>query len=294
MNAKRRSVWCGWVMAWASILVFSAHVSSQEPDPVAKAKDKTQESANKQQLGAMRRLAEAIRVTVGEGEQRQEAKLIVEPLYRFSDQARLHSDGSVWAWAVAGRPVAMAEFRTADRTKGAWGHDLVATSDARLSAEVARHGRWAPRETDFKLLPVPDSAPPAKTAAGRLRQMKQFARSLTASEVWRGQRSELRLLSTEVHRYSDTASGLVDGAVFIFVVGSNPEAILFVEAHKADSDTGAQGSWQYGLARMSAATMTFLWRDTEVWAVPESHGGPQAAYYSFWHTSPEPVSVPRR
>jgi hypothetical protein len=281
--------------AWISAALLSAHLAAaEEAPPAAREENESQDIIHKQQLAIMRRLAEAIHVTVGEGQDRKAAKLISEPLYRFSDQARLHSDGSVWAWAVAGRPVMMVEFRTADRTKGAWGHDLVSTSDERLSAEVARHGRWAPREPDFKLQPVPDMAPPAKTEAGRLRQMKEFARSLSASEVWQGQRSELRLLSTEVHRYSDAARGLVDAAIFIFVVGSNPEAILLVEAHRADSDPGAPGSWKYGLARMSAATVTFHWRDTEVWSVPESHGGPHASYYSFWHTSPEPVSAPCR
>ena len=289
MNSKAESTSRALVMAaaWISGALSSANVgSAQETNAASSQVNESQESTKKQQLDIMRKLAEAIQVTVGDGEDRKQAKLISQPLYRFSDQARLHSDGSVWAWAVAGRPVMMVEFRTANRTKGAWGHDLVATSNVQLSAEVAGRGRWAPQEPDFKLLPIPDSAPPAKTAAGRLRQMKQFARSLSASEVWQGQRSELRLLSTEVHRYSDAASGLVDGAVFIFVVGSNPEAILLVEAHQAGSVPGAAGSWKYGLARMSAATVIFLWRDTEVWAVPESHGGPNDSYYSFWHTSP--------
>src|SRR5688572_10681805 len=123
----------------------------------------------------------------------------------------------------------MAEFRTADRTKGSWGHDLVATIDVRVTAEVGGHGRWAPRESEFKLNPIPDVRAPAATEAARLRQMKQFARKLIASQVWQGQRAELRLLPTEIHRYSDAESGLVDGAAFAFAVGSNPEAILFVE-----------------------------------------------------------------
>ncbi|MEX2137885.1 MAG: hypothetical protein WD894_01400 [Pirellulales bacterium] len=292
MKTNAMSVLCRLVMAaaWVSAAMFSAYVASgQESRPTAKGQDESQESVNKRQLAVMRRLAETIQVTVAERERRQKAKLIPEPLFRFSDQSRLHSDGSVWAWSIAGRPVAMAEFRTYDRTKGVWGHDLVATSDVQLSAEVADRGRWAPREPDFKLLAIPNIGAPAKTEAGRLRQMKQFARSLSASEIWQGQRSELRLLPTEFHRYSDAASGLVDGAVFIFVVGSNPEAILFVEAHQAGS---GELSWKYGLARMSAARVTFLLDDTEVWEVPESHGDLNTSYYSFRRNSPEPLSAP--
>jgi hypothetical protein len=177
----------------------------------------------------------------------------------------------------------MTEFRTADRTKGVWGHDLVATSDVRVAADVGGHGRWAPRGADFKLMPVPDGRPPAATEAGRLRQMKQFARKLTANQVWQGQASELRLLPTEIHRYSDPDSGLVDGAAFAFAVGSNPEAILFVEAHKAES---GELSWKYGLARMSAAAVTFKLGETEVWTVPSSFGNSTSTYYCFTRAVP--------
>lgn len=255
--------------------------------------NEAQENANKRKLAVMRRLAEAIHVTVGEGEARKDAKLISEPLFRFSDQARLLPDGSVWGWGTAGRPVMMVEFRTYDRTPGEWGYDLTATSDVRLSAEITGHGRFAPRNPDFKLIAARDFAPPSKTEAARLRQMKQFARSLNASEIWKGQRSELRLLPTEVHRYSDAASGIIDGAVFIFVVGSNPEAILLVEAHKAEPRPDAPGTWKYGLARMSAAEVTFRLGDTEVWKIPEDHGGPGASYYSFWRANALPAPAPR-
>ncbi|MEX2137880.1 MAG: hypothetical protein WD894_01375 [Pirellulales bacterium] len=290
MKTKAVSVSCGLVMAWISVAFFDAHVApGQEAKPAAEGKDETQESASKRHLADMRTLADTIQVTVGEGEKGKEAKLIEKPLFRFSDPSRLHSDGSVWAWAIDGRPVMMVEFRTADRTKGVWGHDLVATSDVRVAAVVAGHGRWAPREMDFKLLPVPEARAPGATEVARLRQMKQFARSLSASQEWQGQRAELRLLPTEIYRYSDAESGLVDGAAFAFAVGSNPEAILFVEAHKADTDPGAPGSWKFGLARMSAAAVTFKHGDTEVWTVPQSFGSSGATYYAF--TRPVPGRV---
>jgi hypothetical protein len=264
--------------------MFGACVTlAQEAQPAVQEKEESQESANKRHLAEMRALAETIKVTAGEGEKSKEAKLIEKPLFRFSDPSRLHSDGSIWAWVVAGRPVLLTEFRTADRTKGVWGHDLVATSDARVVADVGGHGRFAPRAPDFKLMPVPESRAAAATEAGRLRQMKQFARKLSASQVWQGQASELRLLPTEIHRYADADSGLIDGAAFAFAVGSNPEAILFVEAHKAGS---GELSWMYGLVRMSAAAVTFNLGDTEVWTVPQSFGSSAATYYCFTRAVP--------
>jgi hypothetical protein len=301
MNFRAVPALCSFGIAAALLSAASVGANlalGQERKSSTQRPDESQESAspdnaNKQKLAVMRRLAEAIHVTAGEGEASKEAKLIPEPLFRFSDQARLLPDGSVWGWGTAGRPVMMVEFRTYDRTPGEWGYDLTATSDVRFSAEIAGHGRFAPRKSAFQLLSARGIAPPAKTAAARLRQMKQFARSLNASEVWREQRSELRLLPTEVHRYSDAARGIIDGAAFIFVVGSNPEAILLVEARQADSGSDASGSWKYGLARMSAAEVTFRLGDAEVWKIPEDHGGPSASYYSFWRSNAVPALAPR-
>ncbi|MEX2137882.1 MAG: hypothetical protein WD894_01385 [Pirellulales bacterium] len=286
MKTKAMSVARCLVMAWVPVAFFDARVAlGQEAKAAAEGKDETQESANKRRLAEMRRLADTIQVTVGQGDESKEAKLIEKPLFRFSDP-RLYSDGSVWAWAIAGRPVMMVEFRTHFRNESVWAHDVVATSDVRVLAQIADRGKWAPQEPDLKLLPVSDLGVPARSEAGRLRQMKHFADSLNATKVWETQRAELRLLPTEIYRYSDAKSGLVDGAAFAFAEDNNPEAILFVEAHKSDMGPGAPESWKYGLARMSAAALTFRLGDSDIWSVPRSFGGPRETYYVFTRTVP--------
>ncbi|MEX2137881.1 MAG: hypothetical protein WD894_01380 [Pirellulales bacterium] len=282
------SVSCGLVMvaAWVTAAMFGARLASGQEAKPAEGKDESQEGVSKRLLVEMRTLAERMQVAVGDGEKSEEAQLIEKPLYRFNDPARLYSDGSVWAWVTDGRPVVMTEYHLANPTKRFWAQDLVAIGDVRISAELPGNGRWTPRELDFKLLPVPEISAPAATDAARLRQMKGFARRLSASEVWEGQRYELRLLPTEVYRYSDAGSGLVDGAAFVFAFGNNPETILFVEAHKADSGPSAPGSWKYGLARMSAAAVTFRLGDTEVWSVPQTFGSSSTTYYTYTRRFP--------
>jgi hypothetical protein len=119
--------------------------------------------------------------------------------------------------------------------------------------------------------------------------MKRFTRTLSASSQWKEQQFELRLLPTEVHRYSDRQKGLVDGAVFVFAVDSNPEAILLVEAHEGDSGRGSPQQWKYALAQMSAASLTFRRGDAEVWAVPRSSYSRSAAHLAFERTVPRGV-----
>jgi hypothetical protein len=279
------TVWAGEPNVYRIDAIKLKNLNDGSVAPLAD--DSTPNSADPFEIGTvwfaeMRALAETIKVTVADGQTSKEAKLIDKPLFRFSDPS-LHTDGLVWAWVIAGRPVMMTESRFLDRTKGVWIHDLVATSDVRVAAEVGGHGRWAPRGSDFKLMPVPESRAPSPTEADRLLQMKQFASKLTASQVWQGQASELRLLPTEIHRYSHADSGLVDGAAFAFAVGSNPEAILFVEAHKSGS---GELSWMYGLARMSAAAVTFKLGEAEVWTVPQSFGNSTATYYCFTRAVP--------
>lgn len=270
-----------------SAAVFGAHLAfAQDSKRAVEERDESQESANERYLADMQTLADTVQVTIGKGERRKAVKLIPMPLYRFSDLKRFISDGTVWAWGFAGRPVMMAEFHTGDRLKPEWGQWLVATSDMPVAAVIGGHGHWASAETEFKLLPISDIGAPAKSEAGRLRQMKRFTRSLSASSVWKDQRFELRLLPTEVYRYSDMGTGLIDGAVFVFTVDNNPEAILFVEAHQADS---GEQSWMYALAQMSAASLTFRRGDTEVWAVPRSFGN--ATHYAFTRTVPSRVDT---
>ena len=290
MKSKAVPVLCRFGLAAALLTAppFAADLASgQESKSAApSAGEKSHNSENKRLMADMQRLADTVRVTKGQGDESKEVKRLPEPLLRFSDQKRFISDGTLWVWGIAGRPLLIAEFHTGDRLKPHWGQWLQATSDEPLAAVIGGHGRWSTRQTDFKLLSIADLGDPAKTEAGRLRQMKRFARTLTASSQWKGQRFELRLLPTEVHRYADAANGLVDGAVFVFTVDNNPEAILFVEAHKAGTDSTAPGSWKYALARMSAASLTFSRGDTEVWAVPESFGSTNETHYAFTRTVP--------
>ena len=102
--------------------------------------------------------------------------------------------------------------------------------------------------------------------------MKAIAREFSAitgdAEAKRQQAvPDLRLLPTPLHRYpKDLKSddGVVDGAVFAFVVGGgNPQLFLVLEAVRQ----GEQNHWRYALSRRTLAKLQVFHKGQEVWDV---------------------------
>jgi hypothetical protein len=87
--------------------------------------------------------------------------------------------------------------------------------------------------------------------------MRDVARRFTAHEFWHpdNSRHELRVLPQPIHRYSDPAEKVQDGAVFAIVHGTNPEAVVLIEILDRSVGTGAagKGRWQYAVLRSSDA-----------------------------------------
>jgi hypothetical protein len=140
-----------------------------------------------------------------------------------------------------------------------------------LSGDKVRASRnakpwWNENESaiEWKSLAEKSGVAPGKPA--RLQQMKAMAREFAAHEFWdpKNSRFELRLLAQPIYRYTDEASGIVDGALFAFSNGTNPEVVLVMEARKQ----GDEASWEYGLARMGHAEMHVSLGSNEVWTVP--------------------------
>ena len=93
--------------------------------------------------------------------------------------------------------------------------------------------------------PLEGAGRPAETPAARLGQMRQFTRRFKVTESYQDVTVECRLLAQPIDRYLDEGAGIVDGALFAFANGTNPEIGVLLEADK--------DRWTYGLARISAA-----------------------------------------
>ena len=112
---------------------------------------------------------------------------------------------------------------------------------------------------------MPDAAAVADSPARRLRQMRDLAAGFSVVLIDRrgnaeGERQNLRLLTNPIYRYASPDRGVTDGALFAFVVGTDPEALLVVEARGEEHDT-----WQYALARLNRDELAAYRQEREVW-----------------------------
>jgi hypothetical protein len=190
-----------------------------------------------------------------------------EPVLRWNNKVVREDDGLLFLWTEGdkGRPVATAQFFVVDSD---WHHEFQSLSQDGFDAQFADDaGRWnwKPNRPGVELVRADGSDPPADSAVQRLRQMKSIAERFSAA-VDRNDSfdtpEQLRLLTTPVYRYSGPDQAIVDGALFAFVQGTNPEVLILIEAFESQS---AARIWRYGFARMSSFNLRVSREGRVVW-----------------------------
>ena len=164
--------------------------------------------------------------------------LTPQPVLRWRNVTRGQEGEAIMViWPHNGRPVAMAsiypwqgkmfhEFDSLSRE-----HNLIARDKDRVI--------WSPKTAGVEFKDMPDAPRPTKAHAERLRQMKSIAGRFKAVMTgWQGDdtdQEELRLLPRPLYRYDlknakDPDPNLLDGALFAYVQGTDPEVVLILEA----------------------------------------------------------------
>jgi hypothetical protein len=176
-------------------------------------------------------------------------------------------------WVHDGRPVAAASVFPYDRYLC---HELCSLSrNAELVARDRGDTVWAPESAGVEFHDVPDGPAPAETPVLRLAQMKSLGARFTATLTgWKDDESDrevLRLLPRPLYRYdikagADAHANLRDGALFAFVQGTDPEALLLVEEVVLND----RPRWQYAFARATSGGLEARLGDQLVWKVTRS------------------------
>jgi hypothetical protein len=189
-----------------------------------------------------------------------------EPIFRYDDKARGIQDSTIWAWGAGGRPAAILklEVNPARPTDRHWLYGIVSLSSSLIKVEGDEGWQWSASQPGLVPQDIPEAAAPAGTESLRLGQMKQLSRRFEAHEYSGPHgRLQLRLLAQPIHRYADASSGLVDGAIFGFAYGTNPDLLLVIEARRQGE---ALPRWQYGVARLGAGRLILGIDNKEVWS----------------------------
>jgi hypothetical protein len=250
-------------------------------------------------------LTESFSASGGEGADKRPVPLRRAPLLRWSDPTENLSEAAIWAWGERGRPYALVAIeRYAKGYPGPleewWGLELISLTNERLELEATDEIRasdtrkagglkpvlggaihWTPERPGLKFQDVPGAARPAESAETRLLQMKDLIQRFSAVVRRDPQPGQLRLMPEPIARYSDAQSGQVDGAIFFFAIGTNPEVIVVLEAQ---GPSPGRASWQYAVARATVLPLEVALDDQNVWSAPHNMGPistPRGKYYAL-------------
>jgi hypothetical protein len=167
------------------------------------------------------------------------------PLLKYNDAAREYLAAGVWRLGEEGRASAFLTLQYAQRDEWRLDYELLTFTDVRFEVESPRLKIAAGALPEFA--PLKDAEKPAATEKQRLIQLRSLARRFTATEKYREDTIALRLLPQPIDRYVDGDQDVIDGGVFVFVYGTNPEVVLALEAGK--------DGWRYAIGRLAWAEL---------------------------------------
>jgi hypothetical protein len=189
-----------------------------------------------------------------------------EPIFRLDNPVTGVKDSAIFLWtdAETGRPEATIQMFRAP--EGFWNHDWTSLSASPIVAEIGTRAPWRPKP-GLEFRPVPDAPSPAATSQARLRQIRALAEEFSGTDDFLGAGwTQLRLLPKPWLRYGKAGSGVEDGALLAFAIGTEPEVVLMIEARRADSAGGLR--WEYALAPMTSFEVKVSWKGNLVWRLP--------------------------
>jgi hypothetical protein len=240
-------------------------------------KDKADEARREESLKNLKRSAAQYTVFPADDRKRP-FKFRAEAALRFSNPVTGCKDAAIYLWLDGGRPRAVVKVFTYDNET--FTHEWQSLSEGAIVAERDGKSVWNPTDPGVTFRELADAPKPAESAAERLRQMKALAEKFSATYT-DGQTGakplDLRLLVRPVFRFEpgDDQSG-PDGAVFAFATGTNPMALLLLEARQVKESR----KYYYAFARTASGAMEARYDEKEIFSVKryDFRGNPKQTF----------------
>jgi hypothetical protein len=183
--------------------------------------------------------------------------------------------GAVFVWTYRGRPEAIGTIwsirNRKDSTKRRTAHEFHSLSSSPLWSEhpkiiglggKGKMPQWRPNQAGIELSSIPGAPQASTSKSARLAQMRSLARGFDAIAIGNdGRESQLRLLPKPLVRYESEPSGVVDGALFTMVLGTDPELLLLIELRQVNGTP----TWQFAAARSTGLPLRLRLRERTVW-----------------------------
>lgn len=257
-----------WILRLMIVFVVSNHLGIATADD---AKVATTKSTAEERLAYMQSTGESYEVTVGE---KGAATFQKEPVLRFTNDVSGVIDGGLFVWKdESKRPVAVAQLFICPGTEKLWLHEFQSIAVVPMKFEYRRRTAWQPKSAGIKFESISNAVEPAKTAESRMVQMRQISRRFTVKDDFGRAGSVsadvLRLLSTPLIRYSTDT--VLDGAIFTFAHGTDPELLIIIEAQKvvsANATEQTSSEWRVALAPMTSYAISAELDGKPFWSAP--------------------------
>lgn len=268
-----------------TFLLASVMMLGQTPTPPAVA-DPVETAESKEAIELARREVARYRLHLG-GDPQAALTLQPEPILRWTNHLRRRFYGDVFIWTYHGRPEAVATITNVYGNRHAIETEAHSLSLTSLAATREGQPLWHPALAGIQLRPVLDAPEVAANSSGRLQQMRGMARQFSAFASPMSKRQQLRMLSRPVYRYASTDPLVVDGAMFAFTNGTDPDVFLLIEARRISE----RHEWQFAVARFNAHTeLQVSYNGREVWTAArldqDAIRNPESCYFAVQRRFP--------
>lgn len=260
-----------WLKSVCVMLLASVCLSSSlAEEPSTDESKKDAKSPTMTVFGDLVEIGAELQITSEGGKSLQFNK---QPLVSWSNPTRPTAPhGCIFVWNQEGRPQAIGSVFTFV----ALNHAIIKQQLHSLSAEPLEatfrdRMAWKTTKPGITWQNVAEGMAPHANERLRLTQMRGIARQFRA-QLYKpgGARTQLELKPTPLYRYQSKPEKIVDGAIFSFANGTDPDALMLLEAYEDDA---ANTRWRCAFARFH------YWRlvvedsqGTVVWQVEEEPG----------------------
>ncbi|WP_149499249.1 hypothetical protein [Roseiconus lacunae] len=232
-------------------------VSAAEPLTTDESPSMNESAARR--LKYMQESGQSYRVSDADG---KPIRFVSSPALRWTNPVSGVNDGGLFFWEDAnGRPVAAAQIFLIPKTERKWLHEFQSLADQPMTFKHQGRIVWSPKQAGVEFKSVDGIDAPRSSPGARLIQMRRITQRFTVDDDFEGEtENRLRLMSTPLARYS--SPGVIDGALFVYSHGTDPELFVMIEARK---QTSGEAAWFVALAPMTAYALKVQMDDQPYW-----------------------------